>query len=39
MAGRGEPQLGVVRSGDLAFDEYRHCVDRVTKNGFALFPC
>jgi transcriptional regulator with XRE-family HTH domain len=39
MAGRGDPQLGVVRSGDPAFDEYRACVDRVTNNGFALFPC
>lgn len=39
MAGRGEPQLGVVRSGDPAFDEYRGCVDQVTQSGFALFPC
>lgn len=38
MAGRSEPQLGVVRSGDPAFEEYRSCVDRVTDSGFALFP-
>ncbi len=38
MAGRGDPQLGVVRSGDAAYDEYRACVDRVTQSGFALFP-
>lgn len=39
MAGRGEPQLGVVRSGDAAFAEYRACVDRIAERGFALFPC
>ena len=33
-----DPQLGVVRSGDAAYDEYRTCVDRVTQAGFALFP-
>lgn len=38
MANRPEPQLGVVRSGDPAFDEYRTCVDCVTERGFALFP-
>jgi hypothetical protein len=38
MAGRPDPQLGVVRSGDPAFDDYRECVDRVTTSGFALFP-
>ena len=38
MAGRPEPQLGVIRSGDIAFDEYRGCVDRVSGGGFALFP-
>ena len=39
MAGRPDPQLGVIRRGDPAFDEYRSCVDRVTNDGFALFPC
>ena len=39
MAGRAEPQLGVVHSGDTAFDEYRECVDRISQGGFALFPC
>ena len=38
MAGRGDPQLGVVRNGDPAFDEYRTCVDRIAQCGFALFP-
>jgi hypothetical protein len=38
MAGRGEPQLGVIRSGDLPFEEYRSCVDRIVERGFALFP-
>lgn len=38
MAGRPEPALGVVRSGETAFEEYRACVDRVTNSGFALFP-
>jgi transcriptional regulator with XRE-family HTH domain len=39
MAGREEPRLGVIRSGDPAFEEYRGCVDQVTQSGFALFPC
>jgi len=39
MAGRSDPVLGVVRAGDPAFDEYRACIDRVTGDGFALFPC
>ena len=38
MADGIEPQLGVVRSGDPAFEEYRACVDRVTEDGFARFP-
>jgi transcriptional regulator with XRE-family HTH domain len=38
IVGRSDPTLGVVRSGDAAFDEYRACVDRVTQCGFALFP-
>jgi len=39
VAGRPEPQLGVVHSGDPAYDEYRACVDRIAQCGFALFPC
>jgi hypothetical protein len=35
---RPDPQLGVVRSGDPAYDDYRECVDRVIGSGFALFP-
>ncbi|HEU0310358.1 MAG TPA: helix-turn-helix transcriptional regulator [Sphingomicrobium sp.] len=38
MAGLGDPQLGVVHRGDVAFDEYRDCVQRITAEGFALFP-
>jgi transcriptional regulator with XRE-family HTH domain len=38
MAGRPEPQLGVIRSGDAAYEDYRACVDCVTERGFALFP-
>ena len=38
IAGRPEPEVGVVRNGDPAYDEYRACVDRVTNSGFALFP-
>lgn len=38
MANRPEPQLGVIRSGDPDFDDYRACVDCVTERGFALFP-
>jgi hypothetical protein len=30
--------VGVVRSGDDAFEEYRTCVDRVTQRGYARFP-
>ncbi len=38
MAGREEPQLGVIRGGDAAYDECRTCVDRVAQSGFAIFP-
>lgn len=38
MAGRPDPALGVVKSGEPAYEEYRSCVDRVTDSGFALFP-
>jgi hypothetical protein len=37
LAGRSEPDLGVVRVGDPCFEEYRACVDRVTDRGYALF--
>ena len=37
LANRAEPDLGVVRSGDRCFDDYRDCVDRVTARGYALF--
>jgi transcriptional regulator with XRE-family HTH domain len=32
------PIVGVVRSGDPCFDEYRMCVDRVSQRGYARFP-
>ena len=38
LAGRPDRQLGVVRAGDAAYDDYRACVDCVTERGFALFP-
>lgn len=30
--------VGVVRSGDDSFEEYRGCVERVTREGYARFP-
>ena len=38
MAGRADPALGVVRSGDAVFEEYRNFVNRICEGGFALFP-
>lgn len=38
LANQPDPQLGVVRDGDPAFEHYRTCVGRVTDCGFALFP-
>jgi hypothetical protein len=38
LAGQSDPQVGVVRSGDACFDEYRECVDRIAQRGYALFP-
>jgi DNA-binding phage protein len=35
---RTDAEVGVIRKGDHCFDEYRECVDRVTKDAFALFP-
>ncbi len=32
-----DPQLGVVRPGDRCFEEYRECVDRIGRRGYALF--
>ena len=37
LADEAEADLGVIRFGDACYDEYRHCVDRVTEQGFALF--
>jgi hypothetical protein len=37
-AGRPDPTVGVVREGDECYAEYHGCVDRVTKDGYALFP-
>lgn len=39
MAGRPEPQLGLVRGSDPTYDEYRECIARISQRGFALFPC
>ena len=38
MAGRTDPQLGVVHDGEAAYKEYREAVDQITKAAFALFP-
>lgn len=38
MINRPDPQLGVVRHGDPAYEDYRSCVDCITERGFALFP-
>lgn len=37
-ARHSEPQLGVVRAGDRCFEEYRACVDGISRRGYALFP-
>ncbi|HET7709763.1 MAG TPA: helix-turn-helix transcriptional regulator [Sphingomicrobium sp.] len=37
LASRADPELGVVRPGDRCYEDYRHCVDRVTGQGYALF--
>lgn len=37
-ADRPESEVGVVRKGDSAYEEYRECVDRVSERGYALFP-
>lgn len=37
--GEGEEKtVGVIRSGDDVYEEYRTCVDRVTQRGYARFP-
>ncbi|HZC38681.1 MAG TPA: helix-turn-helix transcriptional regulator [Sphingomicrobium sp.] len=33
-----EPVVGVIRSGNECYEEYRDCVDRVTARGYARFP-
>jgi hypothetical protein len=35
---QSDPQLGVVRPGDRCFDEYRSCVDAISRRGYAVFP-
>ena len=37
-ASRSTADVGVIRPGDTCYDEYRECVDRVTKRGYARFP-
>jgi plasmid maintenance system antidote protein VapI len=36
--GEEQKAVGVFRSGDECFEEYRACVDRVTQQGYARFP-
>jgi hypothetical protein len=38
LAGRPDPDVGVIRDGHECFQEYRDCVDRVTQRGYARFP-
>lgn len=38
VAGRPDPEVGVIRDGHECFEEYRSCVDRVTQRGYARFP-
>ena len=38
LAGRSEPEVGVIREGHECYAEYRDCVDRVTQRGYARFP-
>ena len=38
LAGKPDPEVGVVREGHECFEEYRGCVDRVTHRGYARFP-
>jgi hypothetical protein len=38
LAGKPDPEVGVVREGHECFEEYRGCVDRVTQRGYARFP-
>ena len=38
LAGRPDPEVGVIRDGHECFQEYRDCVDRVTQRGYARFP-
>jgi transcriptional regulator with XRE-family HTH domain len=33
-----EPQYGLLHAGDRCWSEYRECVDRITKQGYVLFP-
>jgi transcriptional regulator with XRE-family HTH domain len=35
---QSEPQLGLVRPGDSCYDEYRECVDGISRRGYAVFP-
>jgi hypothetical protein len=35
---RTDAEVGVIRTGDRCFEEYRECVDRVAKQAYALFP-
>ena len=35
---RPTADVGVIREGDQCYAEYRECVDRVTKRGYARFP-
>ena len=35
---RPDPKVGVIRSSDECYAQYRECVDRITQRGYARFP-
>jgi transcriptional regulator with XRE-family HTH domain len=33
-----EPAFGLLRKGDRCWDDYRECIDRIPRQGYAVFP-
>jgi transcriptional regulator with XRE-family HTH domain len=38
-SGQLDAELGVIRTGDRCYEDYRRHVDRIAQRGYALFPC
>jgi DNA-binding phage protein len=38
IAKMSDPEVGVIREGDPCYEDYRHCVDRISERGYARFP-